>query len=137
MRKTLVLSALMLTGCGPISPELYALVVDFFTLPDSCYSNAMQPSSGTVSDSPSLLQVQVWDGPDSTAVLEVEQGSRSGGFDQALITEHVAHSWYTDYEGGLHPREGQRGIIIGKGGERLKAIGTAARARIEELLRGT
>lgn len=31
-------------------------------------------------------------------------------------------------------REGQRGIVIGKGGERLKGIGIAARARVEELL---
>ena len=31
-------------------------------------------------------------------------------------------------------RKGQQGIIIGSGGERLKGIGTAARARIEALL---
>lgn len=31
-------------------------------------------------------------------------------------------------------REGQKGIIIGKGGARLKAVGTAARADIESLL---
>jgi hydrogenase large subunit len=35
------------------------------------------------------------------------QGSSSDGFDPSLIAEHVAHSWYTDYEGGLHPREGR------------------------------
>jgi GTP-binding protein Era len=38
-------------------------------------------------------------------------------------------------EATLHvEREGQKRILIGKGGEKLKAIGTAARARIEELL---
>jgi len=31
-------------------------------------------------------------------------------------------------------REGQKGIIIGKGGERLKAVGSAARADIEKFL---
>jgi GTP-binding protein Era len=38
-------------------------------------------------------------------------------------------------EATLHvEREGQKRILIGKGGEKLKAIGTAARARIEEML---
>jgi GTP-binding protein Era len=31
-------------------------------------------------------------------------------------------------------REGQKGILIGKGGERLKQIGTAARQELEHLL---
>ncbi|HWG89004.1 MAG TPA: KH domain-containing protein, partial [Candidatus Acidoferrales bacterium] len=31
-------------------------------------------------------------------------------------------------------REGQKGILIGKGGQKLKEIGTAARMEIEELL---
>ncbi|HEU5414097.1 MAG TPA: KH domain-containing protein, partial [Candidatus Angelobacter sp.] len=31
-------------------------------------------------------------------------------------------------------REGQKGILIGKGGQKLKEIGTAARMELEELL---
>jgi len=31
-------------------------------------------------------------------------------------------------------REGQKGILIGRGGSRLKAIGTAARRRIEAMI---
>jgi len=79
MRK-LVLGSLLFafTGCGAgVSPEIYAIVVDFFTLPDSCFTNNAQPSNVTVSAAPVLLQVQVWDGPDNTAVLELESGIRS------------------------------------------------------------
>ena len=35
------------------------------------------------------------------------QGTRSNGFDQTKIAEHVAFSWFTDYEGGRHPFEGR------------------------------
>jgi len=28
-------------------------------------------------------------------------------FDQAMIAEHVAHSWFIDYEGGKHPSKGE------------------------------
>jgi len=35
------------------------------------------------------------------------QGGRLTGFDQARVAEHVAHSWYEDYGGGLHPAKGE------------------------------
>jgi hydrogenase large subunit len=34
-------------------------------------------------------------------------GAKSQLFDQAKITEHVAHSWFRDYEGGKHPSVGE------------------------------
>jgi hypothetical protein len=74
MRKSWMLAALVFSGCGGVTPEIYQLVVDFFTLPDSCYSNGMQPSSGFTSTPPDLLQVNVWDGPEGGAFLKVEQG---------------------------------------------------------------
>jgi len=41
----------------------------------------------------------------------------------------------TRIEATIHvARDGQRGIVIGKSGERLKGIGTAARLRIEEMV---
>ena len=33
--------------------------------------------------------------------------SRVAPLDQDKITEHVAHSWYKDYDGGLHPARGR------------------------------
>lgn len=77
MRKSWMLVAMMLTGCGGTTPELYELIVDSFTLPDSCYSNGMQPSTVTTTSPPSNIQVQVWDGPDNTAFLQVESGGGS------------------------------------------------------------
>ncbi len=35
------------------------------------------------------------------------QGSQVREFDQGQITEHVAYSWFVDYEGGRHPFEGK------------------------------
>ncbi len=35
------------------------------------------------------------------------QGTRLDTFDQQLIAEHVAYSWFKDYEGGRHPSEGE------------------------------
>jgi GTP-binding protein Era len=64
-----------------------------------------------------------------------------------LCREEVPHALavgvdlYKEREDGLHEihatlyveRESQKGIVIGKGGERLKAIGTRARADLERL----
>lgn len=72
MRKSLLMVAMMLSGCGGTAPELYDLLVSYFTLPDSCYDNGMQPSSGQTAGPPALVQVQVWDGPDATPYLEVQ-----------------------------------------------------------------
>lgn len=77
--RTAILGSLLLglSGCGGVSPELYRLVVDFFTLPDNCYSNNAQPSATTTTTSPTVVQVQVWDGADQTAILSIEGGARS------------------------------------------------------------
>jgi hypothetical protein len=77
MKKLLLLSVMALTGCNGVTPELYSLVVDYFRLPDSCYANGMQPSTGVTTAPPALIEVQVWDGPDNTATLEIERGNRT------------------------------------------------------------
>lgn len=75
MRKTWMLMAGLLSGCGGTSPELYALVMDYFTLPDSCYTSGMQPSTVVTAHPPAFMQVQVWEGPDNTAFLQIEEGA--------------------------------------------------------------
>jgi hydrogenase large subunit len=35
------------------------------------------------------------------------KGVKVSAFDQANVSEHVAHSWFVDYEGGKHPFEGE------------------------------
>jgi hydrogenase large subunit len=35
------------------------------------------------------------------------RGDEAKDFDQNLIAEHVAHSWYANYEGGKHPFDGE------------------------------
>jgi hypothetical protein len=72
-----MLVAMVLSGCGGTTPELYELVVDYFTLPDSCYSSGMQPSTTNTASPPGVIQVQVWDGPDNTPYLEVDKGGAS------------------------------------------------------------
>ena len=58
--------------------------------------------------------------PHSVAVL-VESFEESPSLIRIHATIHVE-------------REGQKGILIGRGGEMLKEIGTAARLEIEEIL---
>lgn len=77
MRKSSLMLALMLSGCGGTTPEVYQLLIDYFTLPDSCYTSMMQPSSVTTTAPPAAMTVQVWDGPDNTAFLQVETASIS------------------------------------------------------------
>lgn len=74
-RKLWTLSLMLLSGCGAgAKPELYALVIDYFTLPDTCYTSGMQPSTVATARPPILIQGQVWDGPEGLAYLEVVQG---------------------------------------------------------------
>lgn len=72
MRKSSLMLALMLSGCGGTSPEVYQLIIDAFTLPDSCYTSMMQPSTVTTTAQPVAMGVQIWDGPDNTAFMQVE-----------------------------------------------------------------
>lgn len=54
-----------------------------------------------------------WPGPTGQTLMRPgarEAGTRDGEpgeFDAARIAEHVKHSWYEPYEGGLHPRDGE------------------------------
>ncbi len=75
MRTLLIAVATMLSGCGTgVSPELYDVVLDHFAQPDTCFTSGMQPNSLVISEPPSLMQVQVWEGPEDTAYLEIETG---------------------------------------------------------------
>lgn len=66
-----------LSGCGirPVNAELYALVIGFVRAPASCYGSGMQPATGVTSSTPKILKVQVWDGPDGAAFLELVEGA--------------------------------------------------------------
>lgn len=79
MRRLLLAAfSVALAGCGgPITPELYALVVDYFRPPASCYTDGMAPTDGVTTAPPQIIQVEVWDGPDDTAILEVQSGGGS------------------------------------------------------------
>ena len=77
MRNALMFLALAPTGCNGTSPEVYSLVVSHFSLPDSCYTSGMQPSTVVTTTPPGLIQVSVYDGPDNTAFLDVEKGGGS------------------------------------------------------------
>jgi len=77
MRKSTLMLAVLLSGCGGTSPEIYQLLVDYFTLPNSCYTSMMQPSSVTIVAPPSAMTVQIWEAPENTAFLQVESGERT------------------------------------------------------------
>lgn len=75
MKKLLLVPLLALSGCGVgVSPELYQLVVDYFSAPTSCYTNP--PTQVVTQAGPMSVQVQVWDGPDNKAWLEMEGAAR-------------------------------------------------------------
>ncbi|PZR12698.1 MAG: hypothetical protein DI536_14065 [Archangium gephyra] len=74
MRKSWLLLALLLTGCNGLTPETYSLVVDSAAPSASCFNSMMDPSIVETTVPPGLMQVQVWDGPDQTSYLEVEEG---------------------------------------------------------------
>lgn len=77
-RAVLMFAVVLLSGCGgTVKPELYALVVNFFSIPDNCYSDNQQPASGVTSSAPERLTVEVFDGPDGAAYLDVAQGGQS------------------------------------------------------------
>jgi hypothetical protein len=70
--------ACVLMACGGgASPEVYAVSVDFFKVPDSCFANATPPPTVISAGSPTSAQLQVWDGPDGKAYMEIEQGGRN------------------------------------------------------------
>jgi len=77
MRKSSLVLAMVLSGCGGTTPEVYQLLVDYFTLPDSCYTSMMQPSQVVTTAPPNAMSVQIWDGPDNTAFLQVESAGIS------------------------------------------------------------
>ena len=77
MRKSWMMLALALSGCGGTTPEVYQLIVDYFTLPDSCYTSMMQPTTISTVQPPTPLSVQVWDGPENTAYLQIESAAIS------------------------------------------------------------
>ena len=77
MRQSSLLLAVLLNGCGGTSPELYQLLVNSFTVPDSCYTSMMQPNRVITAAQPSALTVQIWDGPEGTAFLQIESGPLS------------------------------------------------------------
>lgn len=77
MRKSWLLFAVLLSGCNGLTPETYSLVINYFAPTASCYDDAMEPSTVGTTVPPGLMQVQVWDGPEQTAYLEVEEGGGS------------------------------------------------------------
>lgn len=74
---SVAVSMLSLAGCaGGASPEIYAVAVDYFRPADSCYADARPPAQVTTASTQASAQLQVWDGPQNTAFLEIAQGAR-------------------------------------------------------------
>ena len=63
--------ALAVSACGPAAPEVYNLVFEPITIPDSCFTTV--PTTKTTVSQPALVRATVWDGP-SEAFLEIAGG---------------------------------------------------------------
>jgi GTP-binding protein Era len=91
---------------------------------------------------PLYLNDELTDSPESVMVAElVREAALSGVRDElphsiAVVVEELVHG---EQRVDIHAimyveRDSQKGIVIGTGGERLKAVGTVARHQIEALL---
>jgi hypothetical protein len=75
MRRLLLTFAFALSACGtPVAPELYNVVVDAFSLPNTCFTNSTPPTTVVSAAPPSLVQISVWDGAAGEAFVEIESG---------------------------------------------------------------
>lgn len=73
-----VLAVAWLSGCGGgVSPELYAVIVDFFRPATSCYTSGQYPNTSVTAASPGTLRVEVYDGADQKPFLEIVEGAQS------------------------------------------------------------
>jgi len=61
--------AVMLSGCGSASPEIYALVFDIVSPPVTCFTN---PPATVVSGQLGTIDAEVWDGPEGKGYLSLE-----------------------------------------------------------------
>lgn len=79
MKKLIIaLVAVTSSSCaGGVSPELYAVIVDFFRPAPSCYVSGMYPSNDVTAASPMSLRVEVYDWQnqsDNKVFLEIVSG---------------------------------------------------------------
>lgn len=79
MRQLIAALALVgFSGCGAgVAPELYNVVIDYFTLPNTCYQNGAPPNIVESAAPPRLMQISVWDGAANEAFLEINSGGGS------------------------------------------------------------
>jgi hypothetical protein len=79
MKKLIVvLAAISSSSCAAgVSPELYAVILDFFRPGTSCYSSGTFPSNDVTASSPQSLRVEIYDWSqqsDNKAFLEIVSG---------------------------------------------------------------
>jgi hydrogenase large subunit len=58
-------------------------------------------------DLPEGTEVESWGKGDRLIPSGFVRGGKVKAFDPKHVSEHVAYSWYMDYEGGRHPAEGE------------------------------